>query len=112
EPSPTLGEDVVWAPYVWGSEAVDIAAFLRRLPPNERDALAALSRRVADHPGMPVAQLGADDQVVRAARHAGLLDATRVISGRLERAFAFPPGLEHQIGGGLTDATHERKLFV
>lgn len=112
ESSATLGEDVLWAPYVWGTEAVDIAAFLKRLPTNERDALAGLSRQAADHPGVPIEQLDADDKLVRAARHAGLLDATRVISGTLERGFAFPPGLEHQIAGGLTEATHERKLFV
>ena len=112
EPSVTLGEEVLWAPYVWGTEAVDIAAFMRRLPTNEREALGALSRTAADHPGLPVEQLGGDDRLVRAARHAGLLDATRVISGTRERGFAFPPGLEHRIAGGLTDATHERKLFV
>jgi hypothetical protein len=35
-----------------------------------------------------------------------------VVAGTTERSFAFSPGLERAIGGGLTDATHERKLFV
>lgn len=112
EYSIALGEDVLWAPYVWGTEAVDIATFMKKLPSNERQALARLSRRAIDHPGTPIDNLGPDVKLFGAARHAGLLDATRVLSGPTERIFTFPPGLENQIGGGLTDATHERKLFV
>jgi hypothetical protein len=112
ERSQALGEDVFWAPYVWSTEAIDIAEFMKRLPSNEREALATLSRRAAEHPGQSIDELGADQRVVAAARHAGLVDATRVVSGQTERGFAFSPGIEHRIGEGLTDATHERKLFV
>jgi hypothetical protein len=112
EQSSVLGETVLWAPYVWGTEAIDIAAFLKKLPANERQALAGLSRQASDHPGIPIEKLSADAALVGAARHAGLLHATRVLAGDKERGFAFPPGLEHRVGGGLTDATHERKLFV
>ena len=73
--------------------------------------MADLSRKASDSPGIPVTKLG-DTPMVRAARHAGLLQTTRVLAGDSERAFAFPPGLELTVGHGLTDATHERKLFV
>jgi hypothetical protein len=110
--STSLREKVLWAPYVWGTEALDIAAFMKRLPVNEREALSALSRKAAERPGASIEDLGAEQKVVKAARHAGLFDATRVVAGNSERSFAFSPGLEKAIGGGLTDATHERKLFV
>lgn len=110
--STALRESVLWAPYVWGTEALDIAAFMRRLPTNEREALSSLSRKAAEHPGATIQDLGAEQKIANAARHAGLFDATRVVAGSTERSFAFSPGLEHAIGGGLTDATHERKLFV
>jgi len=110
--STALRENVLWAPYVWGTEALDIAAFMKRLPANEREALSSLSRKAAEHPGATVQDLGAEQKIVNAARHAGLFDATRVVAGTTERSFAFSPGLERTIGGGLTDATHERKLFV
>jgi hypothetical protein len=112
ESSPSLGEAVIWAPYVWGTEAIDIAAFMKKLPPNEQQALASLSRQAAEHPGVSVDELGVENRLMAAARHAGLLDATHVRAGSIDRGFAFSPGLEHQVGGGLTDATHERKAFV
>jgi hypothetical protein len=112
EESTALGEEVLWAPYVWGTEAIDIVAFMKKLPVNEREALATLSRKASERPGLPTTQLGADDKLVKAARHAGLLDATPVVAGETERSFAFPPSLEQRVGAGLTDATHERKLFV
>lgn len=110
--STALREKVIWAPYVWGTKALDIAAFMKRLPVNERHALSSLSRKAAERPGVSIDELGAAQKIVSAARHAGLFDATRVLAGSNERAFAFSPSLESGIGGGLTDATHERKLFV
>jgi hypothetical protein len=109
--STPLRENVLWAPYVWGTQALDVARFMKQLPANEREALSSLSRKAADRPGASVDQLG-ESKLVNAARHAGLFDATRVRAGSSERAFAFSPALETGIGGGLTDATHERKLFV
>lgn len=53
-PSPALGEHVLYSPYVWGTEAVPIAEFMQRLPANEREVLAGLSRTVAEHPGSSV----------------------------------------------------------
>jgi hypothetical protein len=110
--STPLRENVLWAPYVWGTQALDIARFMKQLPANEREALSSLSRKAAERPGASIDQLGAEQNLVDAARHAGLFDATRVLAGSTERAFAFSPSLESGIGSGLTDATHERKLFV
>jgi hypothetical protein len=110
--STALRENVIWAPYVWGTKALDVAQFMKQLPPNEREALSSLSRKAAERPGVSIDDLGAEQKLVSAARHAGLFDATRVLAGSNERAFAFSPGLESGIRGGLTDATHERKLFV
>jgi hypothetical protein len=36
EHSVALNEDVLYSPYVWGTEAVDIAEFMSKLPPNGR----------------------------------------------------------------------------
>lgn len=40
--SQTLREDVLFSPYVWGTQAVDIAEFMKNLPANERQMLAGL----------------------------------------------------------------------
>jgi hypothetical protein len=111
ERSTKLAENVIWAPYVWGTEAITAVEFMKRLPTNEREALSVLSRRAAEHPGVSFDQLG-DRKLVDAARHAGLLNATRVISGTTERGFAFSPSLDHAVAPHLTEATHERKLFT
>jgi hypothetical protein len=111
ERSRKLGENVVWAPYVWGTEAIDAVEFMKRLPANEREALAGISRRAAEHPGVPVEDLG-ESKLVAAARHAGLLNATGVLSGKTERRFGFSPSLEQRVDPALTEATHERKLFT
>ncbi len=108
-----LREDVLYSPYVWGTEAVQIAEFLHRIPSNEREVLATVARRSAERPGSTVDDLGATPEVVVAARKVGLIDATRVVtSGGAERSFAFSPSLERQLAVGATDVTHERKQFV
>lgn len=111
--SQALREDVLYSPYVWGTEAVAIGEFLHRLPPNERDVLAGLSRSAAERPGTSVEDLAVASPVVEAARKVGLIEATRVLSSAgSEKAFAFSPSLERQLSLGTTDVTHERKLFV
>lgn len=113
EKSKALGERIFYSPYVWGTEAVDIAAFMKNLPPNERELVASLSRQAAEHPGTPVERLPGDERLLRAARKTGMIDATRVMTtGQSERYFAFSPDLEKQLTLGATDATHERKQFV
>lgn len=110
---PALGEDIVYSPYVWGTEAIDIAAFYRNLPPNEREVIGSLSRIAAERPGSPIDRLEGGERLLQSARKVGLIQSTRVVTtGGNERAFAFSPALEHQLGVGSTDAIHERKLFV
>lgn len=112
-PSPALHEPVLYSPYVWGTEAVPIAEFMQRLPANEREVLAGLSRTVAEHPGSSVEGLAPSDALLTAARKVGLIDATRVLTtAGAERAFAFSPAVESQLSAGSTDVAHERKLFV
>ena len=89
ERSLTLGEDVLYSPYVWGTEAVDIAEFMSRLPPNERAMLAQLSRVAADRPGAAVDALAPNDRLVAGAQKVGLVDAARVqTTGGTARDFA------------------------
>jgi hypothetical protein len=111
--SSALGEDVLYSPYVWGTEAVEIAEFLNQLPANEREALTSLHRTVVDRPGTSVDALGANKRLLSGARKIGLVDATRVLTSEgKEQAFAFSPALERQLQMGSTDVAHERKLFV
>ncbi len=112
-PSQPLGEDVIFSPYVWGSEAVDIARFMKRLPTDEREVLEEMSRRAAESPGLPLADLKVDNSLSQAARKVGLVDQVRVMTTTgAERGFLFSPGLENNLPTASTDAAHERKLFV
>jgi hypothetical protein len=109
----SLKDDIIYSPYVWGTEAVNVAAFMRGLPPNEREVLGGLARTAAERPGAPVPGLGSNQRLVDGARKVGLIDATRVLTTEgNERSFAFSPALEKQLAIGSTDVLHERKLFV
>jgi hypothetical protein len=111
--SERLRENVLYSPYVWGTEAVDIAEFMANLPPNEREFLAQLSRVALESPGVGLDSLSANPRLVAGARKVGLIDSTRVLTqGGIERGFAFSPSLERSLGFGATDVAHERKLFV
>lgn len=111
--SERLGEDVLYSPYVWGTEAVEIAEFMANLPPNERDVLASLSRTALERPGTVLDDLAPNSRLVAGARKVGLIDSTRVLTqGGTARGFAFSPALERQLHYGATDVAHERKLFV
>jgi hypothetical protein len=113
ERSIAMGEDVLYSPYVWGTEAVDIAEFMTKLPPNERAMLAQLSRAAAERPGTSVGGLAGNERLVFGAQKVGLIDAARVVTtAGGERDFAFSPALERMLVGGATDVVHERKLFV
>jgi len=113
ERSIALGEDVLYSPYVWGTEAVDIAEFMKQLPVNERTMLAQLSRAAAERPGSAVDALAANERLVRGAQKVGLVDNATVQTTRgVARGFAFSPALERMLKGGATDVAHERKLFV
>jgi len=108
-----LREDVLYSPYVWGTEAVDIAEFMKNLPPNERQMLAGLSRSVADTPGASLQDLQTSERLLRGAQKVGLFDSARVVTQTgTERDFVFSPSLERALRFGPTDVAHERKLFV
>jgi hypothetical protein len=112
ERSARLREDVVYSPYMWGSEAVSVAEFLHHLPANEREVLGDLSRAVAERPGSALSSLGAP-AMVETARKVGLISATRVLSrSGQEQSFAFSSWLDRSLASGVSDVAHERKLFV
>lgn len=113
ERSIALNDDVLYSPYVWGTEAVNIAEFMSQLPPNERAMLAELSRTAAERPGAAFDALASSERVVRGAQKVGLVDnATVQTTGGDARGFAFSPALERMLTRGATDVAHERKLFV
>lgn len=113
ERSIALNEDVLYSPYVWGTEAVDIAEFMSKLPSNERTMLASLSRAAAERPGSALDALTPNPRLVTGAQKVGLIDAARVATtGGEQRHFAFSPALERMLQAGSTDVSHERKLFV
>jgi hypothetical protein len=111
--SQQLNEEVLYSPYVWGTEAVNVADFISRLPGPEREALVGIFREAMDRPGASVEQLSADRRLLAGAQRVGLLDVTRVVSSSgQEHTFAFAPVLEQQLQLRGTDVAHERKLFV
>ncbi|MEX2645681.1 MAG: hypothetical protein WD249_05415 [Gaiellaceae bacterium] len=111
--SQRLHEDVLFSPYVWGTEAVDIAEFMKNLPANERQMLAGLSRTVAERPGTSIENLSTSSRLLQGAQKVGLIDSARVITqGGTGRNFGFSPSLERALRYGPTDVAHERKLFV
>ena len=113
QPSPALGEDVLYSPYVWSTEALNIAEFFNRLPANERELLMGVSQQAIQRPGVSEDTLGVSDNLLRGARRAGLIDATRVQTATAqERSFVFSPTIERQLAGGSTEVTHRRKLFT
>lgn len=113
ERSARLKEDIIYSPYVWGSEAVPIGEFLHNLPANEREIAAELHRAVADRPGVTVSSLPGGRELVDSARKVGLIHATRVVTSTgQEQAFAFSPALERQLAPGRTDVANDRKLFT
>lgn len=111
--SSKLREDVLFSPYVWSTQAVDIAEFMKNLPVNERQMLAGISRTVAERPGVNADELVVNQKLLRGAQKVGLFDSTRVITSTgATREFAFSPSLERALRRGPTDVTHDTKLFV
>ena len=113
ERSARLREDVLYSPYVWGSEAVAIAEFMHHLPANEREVAAELHRAVAERPGVSLETLGQSQPLLASARKVGLIHATRVVTtGGQERAFGFSPALDGHPGAAAGDIANDRKLFT
>lgn len=111
-----LREHVVFNPYVWGTEQVTIAKFLRSLPSAERDVMLDICELASARPGLALPALGGNPQVVNSARKVGLLQATTVKStsgGVSEQTYVFSPLLETEDDKLLTtEALHQRKQFV
>lgn len=113
QPSRTLGEDVLYSPYVWSTQALDVAEFFNRLPANERELLMGVSQQALQRPGLSEDTLNVSDNLLRGARRVGLIDATRVQTAtNEERSFVFSPTLERQLASGSTEVTHQCKLFT
>lgn len=114
--SKDVNEDVVFNPYVWGTEQITIAKFLRSLPPAERDVMLAVCEQASDRPGLALPSLTADPNVVASARKVGLLQATTVKSSAdrgSSQTYVFSPLLETEDDKAMTtEALHQRKLFV
>ncbi|MCY3862217.1 MAG: hypothetical protein OXG67_09680 [bacterium] len=115
-PSPDLGEDVVFNPYVWGTRQISIAKFLRSLPSAERDVMLGLCEQASDRPGLALPSLQTSQHALVSARKVGLIQATTVKSsaaGGSSQIYVFSPLLETEDDRALTtEALHQRKMFV
>lgn len=114
--SPELRERVIYNPYVWGTGLIEIAGFLRSLPPNERDVLLGICEQAFDRPGLALPSLAGSPSVVTAARKVGLIQAATVKSSAQplgSQTYVFSPLFAKQDDGLVTsEALHRRKLFV
>jgi hypothetical protein len=115
--SSALGEPVVFNPHVWGTGQVEIASFLRNLPPNERDALLGICEAVAARPGTRLDSLSGDERIVTGARKVGLIQAAQVKSSAHgqphSQTYAFSPLIQTDDDQATTtEALHLRKLFL
>lgn len=114
--SQDLREYVVFNPYVWGTEQITIAKFLRGLPSAERDVMLGICEQASDRPGLALPLLAGNPKVVNSARKVGLLQAAKVKStagGASAQTYVFSPLLETEDDKLLTtEALHQRKQFV
>ena len=114
--STDLNEQVVFNPYVWGTEQITIAKFLKSLPSAERDVMLGICEQASDRPGLALPSLAGSPQAVNSARKVGLLQAATVKStsaGVSAQTYVFSPLLETEDDKLLTtEALHQRKQFV
>ena len=113
--SADLREHVVFNPHVWGTGQVQIASFLRKLPPAERDSIMGIFEQAAARPGIRLDQVTASPALLTSARRVGLVQAAKVRSshGDRERTYVFSPLIQAADDGVATsEALHLRKLFV
>ncbi|MFE9069219.1 hypothetical protein [Streptomyces violaceusniger] len=115
--SAELNEQVVFNPHVWGTGQVQIASFLRDLPPNERDALLGICEVSTKRPGTTLERVGGSSAIVSSARKVGLIQAATVKSssgGRnLSQTYVFSPLIQTEDDQATTtEALHLRKLFL
>jgi hypothetical protein len=113
--SSDLNEHVVFNPHVWGTGQVQIATFLSRLPPGERDAIMGIFEQASTRPGIRLDQITASPALLTSARRVGLVQAATVRSsqGSRSRTYVFSPLMQAADDGvATTEALHLRKLFV
>lgn len=114
--STELREHVVFNPYVWGTEQITIAKFLKSLPSAERDVMLGICEQASARPGLALPALAGDPAAVNSARKVGLLQAATVKStgeGVSQQTYVFSPLLETEDDKLLTtEALHQRKQFV
>ncbi|KZE09990.1 hypothetical protein M3B92_06420 [Brevibacterium casei] len=114
--SADLGEYVIYNPNVWSAHHISIAAFLRGLPPAERDSLLGLCEQAADSPGLVVGSYsGFQPGMLSSARKVGLVQAATVKSSVAagEQTYVFSPLMETDDDKlQTTEVLHKRKLFV
>lgn len=111
-----LNEHVVFNPYVWGTEQITIAKFLKSLPSSERDVMLGICEQASDRPGLALPSVTGNPHAVNSARKVGLLQAATVkstASGGSAQTYVFSPLLETEDDKLLTtEALHQRKQFV
>ncbi|MFB7760542.1 hypothetical protein [Streptomyces xiamenensis] len=115
--STELNEQVVFNPHVWGTGQVQIASFLRDLPPNERDALLGICEVSTKRPGTTLERVGGNSAIVSSARKVGLIQAATVKSSaggtNLSQTYVFSPLIQTDDDQATTtEALHLRKLFL
>jgi hypothetical protein len=112
-----LNEYVVFNPWVWQRTGLQVAEFLRALPPDERDALLGLSEQATANQGLALRALREPSEgVFGAARRVGLLQSATVkstASGGKQQTYVFSPANDDADNALLTtESIHRRKLFV
>lgn len=115
--SSALNEDVIFNPHVWGTGQIQIASFLRNLPPGERDALLSICEQATTQPGSTLDTVGGNSSIVRSARKVGLIQAGTVKSSAsgtpLQQTYVFSPLIQTADDQSTTtEALHLRKLFL
>ena len=114
--SSEVNEQVIFSPYVWESGQVEIAGFLRGLPPGERDALLGICEQAARRPGLALQSVVEPTPgIFGAAQKVGLVQAATVKStgGAGAQTYVFSPTIESDDDRfTTTEALNQRKLFV
>jgi hypothetical protein len=112
-----LNEYVIYNPNVWSAHHVGVAAFLKTLPPAERDSLLGLCEQAANSPGLVVGSYGNfSPAMLSSARKVGLVQAATVkssVGSPSGQTYVFSPILESEDDKlQTTEVLHYRKLFV
>ena len=114
--SADLGEYVIYNPNVWSAHNISIAAFIKGLPPAERDSYLGLCEQAANSPGLVLSSYsGLQSGILASARKVGLVQAATVKSSVTggQQTYVFSPVMESEDDKlQTTEVLHQRKLFV